>query len=177
MCSYRGFEQPFSLYYPTQDEKVKVKCSRCFYKLFKQRKVRGREKNKLGLTPNCRWYESQSKMRMALTGYLKPKESEEKSNDPPPWWYRYNWCDNTSNNRWEHFLTVTTLVSNRKIKNGNPAHLSPAWKTCFYIMAYRIIGIQNKNLNTWAHCSDQKDTKSLSNIIIPIENQRLSSNN
>ncbi len=42
---------------------------------------------------------------MMLTGYLKPKESEEKrenSNDPPTLrWYRYNRCDNTSINRWE----------------------------------------------------------------------------
>ncbi len=39
---------------------------------------------------NCRWYESQSKTRTVLTGYLKPKESQENSNDPPPRWYRYN---------------------------------------------------------------------------------------
>ncbi len=62
--------------------------------------------------PNCHWYESQSKTSRILTGYLKPKESEEKrenSNDLPPRWYRYNRCDNTSINRWENFLTVTTL--------------------------------------------------------------------
>ncbi len=69
--------------------------------------------------PNCCWYESQSKICMALTGYLKPMESEEKrenSNDPPPRWYRYNRCDNTSINRWENVLTVTTLVNTRNIK-------------------------------------------------------------
>ncbi len=56
-------------------------------------------------------------MRTALTGYLKPEESEENrgnSNDPPTHttttqWYRYNRCCHTSINRWENFLTVTTL--------------------------------------------------------------------
>ncbi len=50
----------------------------------------------------------------ALTGYLKPKESEEKrdnSNDPPPRWDWYNRCCHTSINRWEKFLTVTTLFA------------------------------------------------------------------
>ncbi len=65
--------------------------------------------------PNCRW--SRSKTCTALTGYLKPKESEEKrenSNDPPPWWYRYNRCDNTAINRWENVLIVTTLKPNEE---------------------------------------------------------------
>ncbi len=64
------------------------------------------------LTQNCRWYESQSKTRTVLTGYLKPKETEEKrsnSNDPPPRCYRYNRSHNTSINRWENVLTITTL--------------------------------------------------------------------
>ncbi len=65
------------------------------------------------LTPNCCWYESQSKTCTVLTGYLKPKEERENSNDPPPWWYRYNRCDIRSINRWENFLTVTTLVYDR----------------------------------------------------------------
>ncbi len=51
-------------------------------------------------------------MGTTLTGYLKPKESEENSNDPPPRWYRYNRCDIRSINRWGNFLTVTTLSPN-----------------------------------------------------------------
>ncbi len=52
-------------------------------------------------------------MHTALTGYLKPMESEEKrenSNDPPPRLYRHKLCDIRSINRWENFLTVTTQV-------------------------------------------------------------------
>ncbi len=47
------------------------------------------------------------------TAYLKRKESEEnrENSDPAPRWYRYNRCDNTSINRWENVLTVTTLVT------------------------------------------------------------------
>ncbi len=69
-------------------------------------------------------------MHTALTGYIKPKKSEEKmenSNNPPPQWYRYNQCDNMSINRWENFLTVTNLTSfleggNRDVTVMNPVH-------------------------------------------------------
>ncbi len=59
--------------------------------------------------PNCRWYESHSKTHTVLTGYLKPEENRENSNDPPPQWYRYNRCDNTSINRWENYTKMACI--------------------------------------------------------------------
>ncbi len=60
------------------------------------------------LMSNCCKFKSERKMRLELTSYLKPNESEEKrenSNNPPPRWYRYY----TSINQWENVLSITTL--------------------------------------------------------------------
>ncbi len=65
--------------------------------------------------PNCRWYESQSKMHTALIGYLKPKESEEKrenSNDPPH----------------HHGDTGITGETTRRLSRHNPRH------TCTFLL-------------------------------------------
>ncbi len=62
--------------------------------------------------PNCRWYESQSKMYSALTGYLKPKESEEK---------RENWNDPP------HGDTGITGVTTRRLTSGNISSPSQPW--------------------------------------------------
>ncbi len=86
---------------------MNIKCSQCFYKLFNQRKVRekGKTKNK-----QRRRIAADMKVKVkhtALTGYLKPKESEEKrenSNDPPP--------------PHHHGVTGITGVTTRRLTGG-----------------------------------------------------------
>ncbi len=53
-------------------------------------------------------------------------EKRENSNDPPPppRWYRYYRCCHTSINRWENFLTVTTLTSTSKSRSSDSLEAS-----------------------------------------------------
>ncbi len=85
--------------------KVNIKCAQCFYKLFNQRK-----EGKLKITKNKQRRRIAADMKVkvkhtALTGYLKPKESEEKrenSNNPPP----------------HHGVTGITGVTTRRLTGG-----------------------------------------------------------
>ncbi len=71
-------------------------------------------------------------MRTALTGYLKPKEIEEKrenSNDPHHGDTVINRCDIRSINRWENVLTVTTLLET--LSSASPVEDASLSLACF----------------------------------------------
>ncbi len=95
------------------------------------------------------FFQSENKTRTVLTGYLKPKESEEKreNSNAPPRWYRYNWCCHTSINRWENILTVTTLlcVSNHL----SPAGSSMEWRPPISIPVVRRYSVLQQQLPDW----------------------------